>query len=355
MNPRTGAPELSVVIPVYNEEPGLAELRRRVLTVLEGTALSFEVIFVNDGSGDESGRILSGYCLDDPRLRAVHLSRNFGHQAAVAAGIWYAAGRAVVVMDADLQDPPELLPELISRWAEGNDVVYTQRARRPGDSLAKRAMTWAYYRVIQFLADTPLHADSGDFCLMDRRVVDLLNQMPERHRYIRGLRSWVGFKQVSVMFDRPERFAGEVKYSFAKLARLGLDGIFSQSTAPLRLATYFGLSVSLVSFLLGIFYIFEKLTVGVNPRGWASTIVIVLFLGGVQLLTVGIMGEYLGRIYEEVKQRPLFVVGALDGFPGVTSQRPVSSIRMALPVSDAAAPPVVRNASPTEDYGTKQL
>jgi polyisoprenyl-phosphate glycosyltransferase len=354
MNPRTGAPELSVVIPVYNEEPGLAELRQRVVTALEGTALSFEVIFVNDGSGDGSARILSGYCLDDSRLFAVHLSRNFGHQAAVAAGIWYAAGSGVIVMDADLQDPPELIPELISRWREGNEVVYTQRARRPGDSLVKRALTWAYYRIIQRLADTALHADSGDFCLMDRRVVDLLNQMPERHRYIRGLRSWVGFRQVSVVFERPERFAGEVKYTFAKLLRLGLDGIFSQSTAPLRLATYFGLSVSLVSFLMGILFIFEKLTVGVNPRGWASTIVIVLFLGGVQLLTVGIIGEYLGRVYEEVKQRPLFVVRDLDGFPGATSQRAVPTTRLA-PVGDAAAPPIVRNTSLPEDHRTKQL
>jgi dolichol-phosphate mannosyltransferase len=258
-------------------------------------------------------------------------------------------------MDADLQDPPELLPELIRRWEEGNHVVYTQRARRPGDSLAKRAVTWTYYRVLQRLTDIPLHTDSGDFCLMDRRVVDLLNQMPERHRYIRGLRSWVGFKQVSVMFDRPERFAGEVKYTFAKLAGLGLDGIFSQSTTPLRLATYFGLSVSLFSFVLGILFIFEKLTVGVNPRGWASTIVVVLFLGGVQLLTVGIIGEYLGRVYEEVKQRPLFVVGALDGFADITSQGAAVGLRTTLPVSEAAAPPVSRSSSLPENHGTEQL
>ncbi|HEU5048864.1 MAG TPA: glycosyltransferase family 2 protein [Gemmatimonadales bacterium] len=309
-------PDLSVVIPVYNEEATLPELRRRLGEVLERVAPEHEVWLVNDGSRDGTEALLGTICAPGGRWRALHFSRNFGHQAAVAAGIRYATGRAVVVMDADLQDPPELLEQLLERWREGYEVVYAQRVSREREGAAKRGFAWAYYRVLQALSPVEIPADTGDFCLMDRKVVDALVALPERNRYVRGLRAWLGFRQTAVPFERAARFAGEPKYTFRKSLGLALNGIISFSKQPLRIATWFGLLVSLASFLLGIWFIILKLTGGFEIRGWASTVVIILFLGGVQLLTIGIIGEYLSRIYDEVKQRPLFVVRATDNVPG---------------------------------------
>ena len=309
--PGTG-PELSVVIPVYNEEATLPELHRRVGEVLLLAGGDAEVILVNDGSRDGSAALIAGICREDPRFRGVHFSRNFGHQAAVAAGLRYSRGRAVVVMDADLQDPPQLVLTLIERWREGYEVVYARHTRREKEGPLKRLLAFGYYRVLQRIAQHEVPADTGDFCLMDRRVVDLLNGMPERNRYIRGLRAWVGFRQTAVEFDRPGRFAGDAKYTFGKSLALAVNGIISLSKAPLRIATWFGLFVSLTSFVLAVAFVIEKLTVGIEIRGWASTVVIMLFLGGVQLLTIGIIGEYISRIYDEVKQRPLYVVRQLD-------------------------------------------
>lgn len=311
----TAEAELSVVVPVYNEEGSLSELHRRVTAVLESLAMAYELILVDDGSHDRTPGIIAELCADDSHVRAVHFSRNFGHQAALAAGLQHASGRAVIVLDADLQDPPELIPELLGRWREGYQVVYAQRRKREREGLVKRGAAFLFYRMLKRITHFEIPADTGDFCLMDRTVVDLLNAMPERNRYVRGLRAWVGFRQTAVPFDRPPRFAGEPKYTFAGSFGLAVNGILALSKFPLRVATYFGLLVSLASFLLGIWYVVQRLIGNADMvRGWASTVVIVLFLGGVQLLTIGIIGEYLSRIYDEVKERPLYVVRGRVGF-----------------------------------------
>lgn len=299
---------LSIVVPVYNEEASLQSLHERVSAVVSGITQRYEIVLVDDGSADDSPSILRRLVRTDPHVRSIHLARNFGHQAAVTAGVRYAAGDVVVIMDADLQDPPELVGEMLTRWEEGFDVVYAQRTAREKEGVFKRWTAYLYYRLLGRVTDISIPKDTGDFCLMDRRVVDLLNSLPERNRYIRGLRAWLGFRQTAVTFERPPRFAGEPKYTFTKSLRLAIDGIVSFSKTPLRIATYLGLTVSAGSFLLGLFFLLEKLLVGVPTRGWASLILVVLFLGGVQLLTIGIIGEYLSRVYDEVKQRPVFVI-----------------------------------------------
>jgi len=310
---RLASSMLSAVVPIFNEEDGIPELHRRLKAALETTGMPYEMVLVDDGSRDRSADLLDGLAAQDPTVVAVHLSRNFGHQAALAAGLAQARGQAVVALDADLQDPPEVIPAMLEQWRAGHQIVYGQRIKRRGDPLTKRALAWMYYRVIRDLASVSLPTDAGDFCLMDRSVVDLLNGMPERNRYIRGLRAWVGFRQSAVPFERGERFAGERKYSFRQSLGLALNGIFSFSRAPLQAATWFGVGVSAISFLLGIWFLIRKLTVGFPVQGWASIVVIVLFLGGVQLITIGLLGEYLGRIYDEVKQRPLYVIGRVVG------------------------------------------
>jgi dolichol-phosphate mannosyltransferase len=318
----TGHLELSAVVPIYNEEAGIAELHRRLRGVLQGLGIAYEMILVNDGSRDGSAGLLDELARTDPHVRAVHFSRNFGHQAAVAAGLAHAQGRAVVVLDADLQDPPELIEGLLAKWREGYQIVYAQRTRRQGEPVSKRFFAWGFYRVVRGLTDVDLPTDTGDFCLMDRVVVDLLNSMPERNRYIRGLRAWVGFRQTAVPFERAERFAGDVKYTFAKSLGLALNGIFSLSKAPLRAATWLGITISAASFLLALWALYVRLTGGFTVPGWASTVVIMLFLGGVQLLTIGVIGEYLGRVYDEVKKRPLYVVARVtESEPGSIAVR----------------------------------
>ncbi len=309
-------PTLSVVIPLYNEDATVDELRRRLGEVLDRVEPDYEVLLVNDGSRDGTAEALKRIAQAGSRWRAIHFSRNFGHQAAVAAGLRFATGRAVVVMDADLQDPPELLEQMLARWREGFEVVYAQRVSREREGPLKRGLAWLYYRVLRAVSPVDIPTDTGDFCLMDRKVVDQLIALPERNRYIRGLRAWVGFRQTSVQFERAPRFAGEPKYTFRKSLGLGVNGIISFSKAPLRLATWLGMLVSLMSFVLVIVFVIEKLTRGFEIRGWASTVVIILFLGGVQLLTIGIIGEYLSRIYDEVKQRPLYVVRETDNTAG---------------------------------------
>ena len=303
--------DLSAVVPVFNEEQGLVELHRRLSAALLASGLSSEIVLVNDGSRDQSAVVLDDLAVKNPSVTVVHLSRNFGHQAALAAGLAHARGRAVVVLDADLQDPPELIPALVEQWQQGFQVVYAQRVNRRGEPLSKRLFAWLYYRVVRRLADVDLPVDTGDFCLMDRVVLDQLTAMPEHHRYIRGLRTWVGFRQTAVPFERAARHAGEVKYTFRKSLGLALNGIFSLSTAPLRAATWLGILISAGSFGLALWAIYQKLSGRFTVPGWASTVVIVLFLGGVQLLTIGIIGEYLGRVYDEVKRRPLYVVSRI--------------------------------------------
>jgi len=301
-------PTLSLIVPIYNEEAVIDELRARLLPVLEPLG-SFEVVLVNDGSKDQSAAMLDSICKVDSRFTALHFSRNFGHQAAVTAGLHAATGECAVIIDADLQDPPELIGEMMDKWRQEFDVVYAVRRERAGESRMKKGTAFLFYRVLDKLTDVHIPQDSGDFCLLDRKVIDVLNSMPERNRYVRGLRAWVGFRQTSVEYDRAERFAGETKYPFRRMISLAFDGIFSLSKAPLRLSVYFGVFCAGLSFLLGVFFALQKITGTFGTvKGWASTIVTILFLGGIQLISLGAIGEYIGRSYDEVKQRPLYII-----------------------------------------------
>jgi glycosyltransferase involved in cell wall biosynthesis len=322
-NPSTGTtetadtfvrPGMSVIVPIFNEEEVIEALHSRLLQVLAPAIPTFEVIFVNDGSRDRSPEMLDAIVLSDPRFKALHFSRNFGHQAAVTAGLHASRGDAVVVIDADLQDPPELILDMVAKWREGFEVVYAQKLRRRGVGPIKRAAYWVFYRILGSLTEVDVPPDTGDFCLMDRRIVDLLNSMPERNRYVRGLRAWLGFRQTAIKFERPARFAGTTKYPFRRMVGLATDGILALSKAPLRVATYMGFFASSVSFLLALYFAAERIFGdGQLARGWASTIVIVLFLGGIQLMSLGLIGEFIGRIYDEVKQRPLYVIDRATG------------------------------------------
>jgi dolichol-phosphate mannosyltransferase len=300
-------PDLSVVIPIYNEVENIAALYDRLLRVLEGEKATFEIVFVDDGSRDESVKHLNELAASDERVIVIELARNFGHQVAITAGLDYARGKAVAVMDADLQDPPEVLPEFIAKWREGNEVVYAVRAKRK-EGWLKRTSYKTFYRLLRHVANITIPLDAGDFCIMDRRVVDLLKSMPERNRFIRGIRSWIGLKQTGVPFERHGRHAGTSKYTVARLMLLALDGLISFSYVPLRIITALGLSVSLVALLLAIFFFVKKLLYGLNPPGYASLIVSIFFLAGIQLVTLGVIGEYVGRIFEEAKRRPMYIL-----------------------------------------------
>jgi glycosyltransferase involved in cell wall biosynthesis len=300
-------PELSVVIPVYNEQDNLHLLYQRLCASLERINTSFEILFINDGSHDGSLSILSDLVDKDGRVYVIDLSRNFGHQVSISAGLDYARGHGIIIMDADLQDPPEVLPAFITKWREGYDVVYAIRTMRKENWL-KRRLYATFYRVLQRISNIEIPLDAGDFCIMDRRVVDELNGMPERSRFVRGLRSWIGLRQTGLTYERQVRNAGQPKYTISRLIYLALDGLVSFSFLPLRLITLLGFGVSGLSILLAIFYAIKKITVGLNPPGFATTIVAILFLAGVQLITIGVIGEYVGRIFEEVKHRPLYIV-----------------------------------------------
>jgi dolichol-phosphate mannosyltransferase len=301
------APTVSVVVPVFDEEASLEALHRRVTDVLERAGEAFELVLVDDGSRDGSWDVMQALASRDPRVVLVRLSRNFGHQIAVSAGIDAARGEAVVLMDADLQDPPEVVPEMIARWREGYDVVYGRRIRRLGEGWFKRATAAGFYRIIRRLTAIDIPADTGDFRLMSSRVVAVLKQLPERNRFIRGMVAWIGYRQTAVEYERAERLAGETKYPVRKMARFAADAIVSFSFAPLRLATGLGLVVSTLAFAYGVYAVLAALFEWHVVRGWASLMVAVVFLGGVQLVCVCIIGEYIGRIYDEVKRRPLYV------------------------------------------------
>lgn len=300
-------PVLSVVIPVYEEEANLPVLYDRLTKVLAETEPDYEIIFIDDGSRDRSVSVMHDLAARDPHVIVVELSRNFGHQVAISAGLDYARGDAVIIMDADLQDPPEVLPQFIAKWREGHDVVYAIRAQRK-EGWFKRTMYALFYRLLQRIASIDIPLDSGDFCIMDRRVVEILNGMPERNRFVRGIRSWVGLDQMGLEYERQSRYAGRVKYSYRRLVYLALDGLISFSFVPLRMITIVGFIVSAISILLAIGYTIQKLTAGLNPPGFATTVVAIFFLAGIQLITLGVIGEYVGRIFEEVKQRPLYIV-----------------------------------------------
>ena len=305
-------PEISVVIPVYNEVENITVLHNRLVSVLEEAALDFEIVFVDDGSRDESVKCLNDLGASDKRVIVVELARNFGHQVAITAGLDFARGRAIVVMDADLQDPPEVLPQFIAKWREGHDVVYAIREHRK-EGWLKRTSYKAFYRLLRRISNIEIPLDAGDFCIMDRRVVDLLKGMPERNRFVRGIRSWVGFSQVGLPFERHERHAGRSKYTVGRLMLLALDGLISFSYVPLRVITALGLSVSLLSLGLAVFFFVKKIFYGLTPPGYASIIVSIFFLAGIQLITLGVIGEYVGRIFEEAKRRPMYVLRRLPG------------------------------------------
>ncbi len=310
----TDRPTISVVAPVFNEEAILPEFYRRMRAVLDATGDSWELILVNDGSSDRSAEIMAALHTQDSHVKVLDFSRNFGHQLAITAGIDYATGDAVVVIDADLQDPPEVIPELIAKWREGYEVVYAVRAERQGETWFKEFTAKAFYRVIHQVTDINIPMDAGDFRLMDRGAVDALKRMRERHRFMRGMSVWVGFKQTGVSYVRAERYAGETKYPLNKMLRFALDGITSFSYFPLQLATYAGFIIAGIAVLGIIATIILRLTGSQAFYGQATTLVSVLFLGGVQLISLGIIGEYLGRIYDEVKGRPLYIVRDALGF-----------------------------------------
>ena len=300
---------ISIVSPVYNELEVLPEFCRRLTAVMEEYREPYEIVLVNDGSKDGTFSVMKALHTSDPRIRAVDLSRNFGHQVAICAGLDFATGDLIAIMDSDLQDPPEVLPRFFKKLREGYDVVYAVRTGRK-ESLFKKAAYAAFYRLLKSIANVDIPLDSGDFCVMSRRALDTLKSMPERNRFLRGLRGWIGFRQVGVEYERERRFAGDVKYTFSKLLKLAFDGLTSFSYVPLRLASILGLFMSFISFvaILIIFYLkfFPSATVPVP--GWASVVVAILVLGGIQLVATGIIGEYLGRVYDEVKRRPLYVV-----------------------------------------------
>lgn len=300
-------PELSVVLPVFNEEQVLPILWERLSSALEKIVESHEVIFVDDGSRDGSLQILRELHQKDPRAKYISFSRNFGHQTAISAGMAQTHGRVIAIMDADLQDPPEVLPSFLAKWREGYQVVYAIRRKRK-ESVIKRTFYSAFYRLLARVSEIDIPLDAGDFCVMDREIVDLLNALPERNRFVRGIRSWVGFKQIGVEYERQARFAGEPKYTFRKLLKLAFDGIISFSHLPLRMASVAGFIISCISFLYAAATLFQKLFTSSTVPGYATTIILICFLGGVQLISVGILGEYLGRIYDEVKSRPLYIL-----------------------------------------------
>ncbi len=301
------APTISVVVPLFNERETIAELHRRIAEVLDELDVPAEIVLVDDGSSDATPHLLDTLADADPRVRPVHLTRNFGHQAAVSAGIDLARGEAVIVLDGDLQDPPELIPDLLRLWKEGNDVVFAVRRRRRGSFLKLLAYK-IFYRILGAVSDLPIPLDSGDFGLMDRRVVDALKRLPERVRFVRGLRAFVGFRQVGLEYDRPDRLAGEPKYTVSKLFALAADGLVSFSARPLRLVTALGLASAAVALGLTAWVLADALATRTAPRGWASTLVVVLFMGSVQLLSLGIIGEYIRLIFLEAKGRPTYLI-----------------------------------------------
>jgi len=303
---------VSVVVPVFNEEAVLQELRRRLLETLERAGARFEVIFVDDGSADGTAALVDQMHAEDARLKCVHLSRNFGHQAAVTAGLHHARGDAVCVMDADLQDPPEVLLRLLAEWEKGSDVVYAVRRARK-EHWAKVALYGLFYRLLARLASISMPLDAGDFSLVSRRALDAMNRLPEKERFVRGLRAWVGFRQTGVVYERDARSGGRSKYTLLGLARLAMNGLVSFSDKPLIVVMLGGLAISAMAFLYGAWLVLVKLLFGGVVTGYASLMAALLFLSGIQLVAMGVVGIYLSKIFQEVKGRPTYVVRSLRG------------------------------------------
>jgi glycosyltransferase involved in cell wall biosynthesis len=330
---------VSVVVPLFNERATARAMYERLAAVFDGLpAVDAELVFVDDGSRDGTLELLHEVAADDRRVRVIGLSRNFGHQAAITAGLDHASGDAVVLIDGDLQDPPEVIPEMLERWRAGADVVYGARRARRGESAFKRATAKLFYRIIGRLSDTSLPYDAGDFRLLDRAVADVLRDMREEARYLRGMVAWAGFRQEALPYERDERFAGETKYSLRKMTKLGFDGLASFSSRPLVLAAQLGALITVGAFIYLVWIVANRLT---NPHsvvaGWTSVLVAILFLGGVQLLSIGILGVYVGRVFGETKHRPLYVV-ARRASARVARERSTPE-RQATPEREAACAP----------------
>jgi dolichol-phosphate mannosyltransferase len=324
-------PTFSIVVPIWNEEEVIPELYRRVTAMMDSTGESWELICVNDGSRDRSLQLLLDLHAHDPRVKVLEFSRNFGHQIAISAGADFAQGDAVIVMDADLQDPPEVVQRMIDHWRQGYEVVYAVRATRHGETKFKLWTASLFYRLLQRITDIHIPLDAGDFRLMDRRVVIAMRSLREQHRFMRGLSSWVGFRQIGIEYERAERYAGETKYPLAKMVRLATSAITGFSHVPLQLATYVGFGLASISLIAILITVVLRLSGSSFFLGQATTLVSVLFLGGVQLIFLGIIGEYLGRIYDEVKHRPLYIVSRAYGFvPPVAAASLPASIERAV-------------------------
>jgi dolichol-phosphate mannosyltransferase len=322
-------PEISVALPVFNEEDNLDELYERLTRALTSTGRTWEIVFVDDGSADSSFAKMAAFAKADPRVRALRFSRNFGHQMALTAGVDAARGRVVAVMDADLQDPPELLSEMLKKVDEGYEVVYARRTKREGESAFKLWTAHAFYRLLKRWTNVDIPVDVGDFRLMGPNAVAAFRRLRERHRFIRGMTAWVGFRQTGVAYVRPPRTRGETKFPLRKMLRFALDGLTSFSHVPLQLATWLGFAVSFFAFLY-ILVVLALWALSINVPGWTTLMVFVLLLGGVQLMVIGVLGEYLGRIYDEVKGRPLYLVaeevgGDADAPPPEAASTPLSA------------------------------
>lgn len=316
--------QLGIVIAAFNEAAALPAMHARLAKVLDAMGLPAQVVYVDDGSRDDTWPVMLGLAAADPRVRLLRLSRNFGKELALTAGLDHVDADAVVVLDADGQDPPELLPEFVARWREGHDVVYGTRASREGESWLKQATARAFYRVMNRVSDTAVPADTGDFRLLSRRVVDALRGLRERQRFMKGLFAWVGYPSTSIVYQRQPRIAGRSKFNYWRLWNFALEGITGFSTAPLRVATYLGLGTALLAFGYGLWIIVKTLAWGETVQGWPSMMAVVLFLGGVQLMALGVIGEYLGRLYLEAKQRPLYLVQEWRG--GQDRDRPAQPV-----------------------------
>ncbi len=310
----------SIIIPVYNEELVVRESHKRLKAVMDQTGEDYELLFVNDGSRDHTAVLIRDIIQTDPHTRLLDFSRNFGHQTAISAGMDYAAGDAVIVIDADLQDPPEVMLDMIAKWKEGYDVVYGKRLQRKGETAFKKLTAKLFYRLLRSMTDVDIPVDTGDFRLLDRKVCDVMRGLTEKNRYVRGLVSWVGFRQTAVEYVREERFAGETKYPLKKMLKFATDGIISFSFKPLKLAEYLGVGIAALSFIYLIVVIVQKL-IGHTVEGWASILAVSLFCNGVILFMLGIIGEYIGRIYDEAKNRPLYIIKEKVGFPNGQDDR----------------------------------
>ena len=301
-------PEISVIAPIHNEAGNIEILVSRLTASLNSKTENYEIVFVDDGSRDNSAALLEKAARQDSRIKIISFSRNFGHQMAITAGMEFSKGKSIVIIDADLQDPPEIIPQMMAKWQEGFDVVYAVRKQRDGESLVKRITAAVFYRLLKRLTEFDIPVDTGDFRLMDRKVVNAFLSMPERGRYIRGMISWLGFKQTGITYDRAARTEGKTKFTMRKMIRFAFEGITSFSFAPLQFATFLGMTCSAVAFLMLIYVFISKFFDQQVVRGWTSLMAIIIFLGGIQLLMIGILGEYIGRLVTEQKKRPLYIV-----------------------------------------------